>query len=237
MAITLASASSRWINIGSGVATFQNLAAATTSIWVKPASTIGSGSRGVTGFSTGTADTTARCSLEQTSSGWQIVARRLDADSAQIAGGGSVTVGTVYHLVGVTNYAGGHLKLYINGAIVTTTNVAGWTANTSNTTSNKSSLGAEEDGGSSWFDGTIDDARIYTRALSAQEIANLYNARGADSIVNGLVHRWKMNESYPTATASGASSVKDTAGTIHITPTASPVYAEALVRSTRRRRR
>jgi hypothetical protein len=235
MAITLVAASSRWINIGDAVASLKNVAAATGCVWAKPTSLVSSGSRGLIGFSTGTSNTIARFTIEQISGDWQGVARRLDADGASIAAGGTPAVGTLVHVVVVANYAGGHIKLYLDGQIITTTNVGSWTANTSNTNSNKASLGAEEDGGSSYFDGTIDDARVYTRALSAQEIENMFYSRGSDTIVYGLLHRWKMNESYPGATASGTSTVKDTAGTINITPTNSPVYAEGLCRTRHRR--
>lgn len=76
------------------------------------------------------------------------------------------------------------------------------------------------------FDGTIDDARIYSRALSADEIKSIYHSRGADNIVNGLVGRWLMNEKGVGQTATVASSIKDmSSGGNHGSPSGSPVYA------------
>ena len=43
----------------------------------------------------------------------------------------------------------------------------------------------------SYFKGKIDDARIYDKALSADEVLALYNG---EDVPNNLINRWKMNE-------------------------------------------
>jgi len=52
------------------------------------------------------------------------------------------------------------------------------------------------------------DLRVYQRLLSANEILTVYNTRGHDGIVNGLVGRWAYNE-LGESTAAVAGSVRD----------------------------
>lgn len=76
---------------------------------------------------------------------------------------------TWYHLVGT--YDRTNLRLYINGAANGTP--VGATSNIySGTATNRISW----DSGSTYLNGLIDDVRIYNRALSSQEISNLYNS-------------------------------------------------------------
>ncbi len=64
-----------------------------------------------------------------------------------------------------TTYDGASLRLYVNGALVSSTAVSGAMANSS---------GALKIGGNAvwpeWFAGRIDDLRVYNRALSASEL-------------------------------------------------------------------
>ncbi len=45
-----------------------------------------------------------------------------------------------------------------------------------------------------YFNGLLEDMRIYNRVLSAAEIATIYAQRGSDNILYGLLNRWVMNE-------------------------------------------
>ncbi len=47
---------------------------------------------------------------------------------------------------------------------------------------------------------------------------------GIDDIFDGLVNRWLFNEGAEGVAASGSGSVKDTIGTIDLTPANSPTY-------------
>jgi hypothetical protein len=87
------------------------------------------------------------------------------------------------------------------------------------------------------FDGILEDVRIYNRVLSANEALTIYAAQGSDGIVDGLVHRWIMNEGASGTTVSGASSVRDIvdASQLHGTPTGTPVYREDFRTRWRRR--
>ncbi|MBT8428493.1 MAG: LamG domain-containing protein [Gammaproteobacteria bacterium] len=61
------------------------------------------------------------------------------------------------------------------------------------------------------FIGELYDIRIYDRILSAAEILTIYNSRGADSIVYGLLHRWTLDEGADGSTLSGTGVAKDRA--------------------------
>lgn len=73
------------------------------------------------------------------------------------------------HVVGV--WDGTTMYLYINGSQHATT--ASLSGTFGNSGLNKS-IGANQSGGSRWFNGRIDDVRFYNRALSVAEIQQLY---------------------------------------------------------------
>jgi hypothetical protein len=74
-------------------------------------------------------------------------------------------------------------------------------------------------------DGRISDARIYDRALSAAEMETVFALRGRDNIVDGLLHRYLLNEGPPGVASVGAGSNKDVGpGQIDGTPVASPPF-------------
>lgn len=84
--------------------------------------------------------------------------------------------------------------------------------------------------------GSLDDMRVYNRALSVPEIETIYASRGRDKIIDGLIGRWMFLEKSPSITASGTASVKDwTDQNTNGTPEGSPVYSESFVVSSRRR--
>jgi hypothetical protein len=55
--------------------------------------------------------------------------------------------------------------------------------------------------GAQWFNGTIDDPRVYNRALSQAEITSLYNREPFASEMLGLVGWWKLDKDYHVNTA------------------------------------
>ena len=79
----------------------------------------------------------------------------------------TVSAGSWVHLVGV--FDGNNAYLYINGALVSTQNGVSVTYNATNTFT----IG-HGSGNASFVNGSIDDVRVYNRALSAADVSMLY---------------------------------------------------------------
>jgi hypothetical protein len=128
-----------------------------------------------------------------------------------------VTPGVWYHVVGTKTDSGSH-SLYVNGNLVSTS------ARTSAVASGESLyLGGT---GLSSIDGSIDDVRIYNRALSANEIAGLYLATkssvlgsvpGGQTVSGGLIGLWTFDQG--SGTQANDSSSQSNHGTLIGGPT------------------
>ena len=172
--------SNQYINVGSGV---MPTGAYTKSAWIKIAST--SASNNIISSNGGT------CSGHA----FYIPSGHLNAGNCgtwgSVADPASLTVGTWY-FVAVTfdpAVSSGKMILYKNGAAVSSA--------TSVATNTDTSVQIGAYGAANLFNGSIDDARIYNRALSPAEITALYSQYGSgiksDSGENGLLGWWKMN--------------------------------------------
>jgi hypothetical protein len=109
--------------------------------------------------------------------------------SAHIAGSwryfhaGELIKGEWNHVV--ATYDGSQMKIYINGRLAGSYSVSGTiTPNTQVLT-----IGAEPGGGGYVFNGTIDEARIYNRALSEEEIKLLYE-QGIGKFASPVSSNW-----------------------------------------------
>ena len=94
--------------------------------------------------------------------------------SASVASAGLIVTGVWQHVA--YTYDQSAMKLYLNGLPVAT-NVVG--AKTIATSSSTLRLGAVEGNPCCYFNGLIDEASVYNRALSASEIAGIYQAGSA----------------------------------------------------------
>ncbi|HUC01691.1 MAG TPA: LamG-like jellyroll fold domain-containing protein [Candidatus Paceibacterota bacterium] len=90
-------------------------------------------------------------------------------DTRSASGGTTLVNGVWYQLAGT--YNGSTLTTYVNGVLDRQISVSG----TMDSTAYVLDLGKTADGTNANFNGLIDDARVYNRALSAAEIAALYN--------------------------------------------------------------
>ncbi len=86
------------------------------------------------------------------------------------------------------------------------------------------------------WDGDIDDARIYQRALSAEEILTIFTARGTDGIVDGLLSRYHLNEQPPgTVAPVTANFVKDVGPSKNDgDAVGGPIYSDSILRFRRK---
>jgi len=122
------------------------------------------------------------------------------------SGGGGEVVGTfandtLYHVVCTWNGTTEVGEAYLDGAFVTSG--SGYNDNPSS-----GILSLNSRAGSGELVSEFYDVRIYNRVLSAAEIQTMFNARGADGICDGMLHRWKLDELAPGATL-GTNGAKD----------------------------
>jgi len=121
------------------------------------------------------------------------------------------------HLVVTYNSSAGsnNFNTYVDGVLATSLTRTGVVG----TNANALLLGAETDSNVHWFKGTIDDVRVYNRALSADEVADLYqmgtvtvNASTNALNASGLVGQWSFDGKQTVWTSSSAGTTLDTSG-------------------------
>jgi hypothetical protein len=94
------------------------------------------------------------------------------------------SLSTWYYIVQEVDFSNNSIKLFLNGILLTTNNLN--VGNFGLLTNPKLTFGCRNDfniaNWSNWFSGQIDDIAIYNRALTQQEITNLYTASAPPSI-------------------------------------------------------
>lgn len=105
------------------------------------------------------------------------------------ATGGTITTNRWYHVCGV--YNGATMLVYLDGVQVGSTTRSG----TITSSTGVFSFGADYNGttATEFLTGSLEDIRIYGRALSAQEVQTISVLKGADGIANGLIIRLPLN--------------------------------------------
>jgi len=160
-----------------------------------------------------------------------------DAAWHHTAGGDVLGTGVWYHIAGTydKNAAGNNFIIFLNGAARASNRET-----LSILTDPTSALSVGRNGAAlagdnaRYFHGLIDDARVYNRALSANEIKTIYYCAGTDAIVQGLVHRSLLNEKNDGATASGAGTVKELSTYLdHGTASNTPTYRNTVLKTRR----
>lgn len=103
------------------------------------------------------------------------------ADAYRTAGGYDLTPGRYHHLVLVNDYTGGTLKLYANGTLNGSANgpTQEYNPSLTGTAGNIGISKAQVDGGGqavySYFQGNVPAVKLYSKALSADEVRNNYS--------------------------------------------------------------
>ena len=142
-----------------------------------------------------------------------------NAIAVYVSSGGTIIDDNNWHNVIVT-YDGSSsatgIKIYIDGTVQTTTN-PGYTLSATVVPAVNWKIATRQS--ESIFGGSIDDVRIYNRALSAAEVTDLYNqgtvtANASTNALNanGLVGQWSFDGKQTVWTSSSAATTLDTSG-------------------------
>jgi hypothetical protein len=119
-----------------------------------------------------------------------------------------------HHVVAVWNSSG--QKIYVDG-VVSGTDSNNQSFNAAYSGSLK--IGMDYDGTSSPFKGSLDEVRIYNRALSADEVAKLYKTTAPDDPDTGLVGYWPFDGNDISGTTAYDRSTGGNNGTLTNGPT------------------
>jgi len=136
---------------------------------------------------------------------------RLELDSAgnyQETTASNLTASTWYHVVGVYDSTSQTAKIYING-VEASSSTTGTIPSSIGDDSGRFHIGAEDSTttATNFYDGIIDEARVYNRALSPAEVARLY------SWAPGPIAHYKLDEN--TGSTTYNSSGNGTTGTLY----------------------
>lgn len=171
-----------FVNLGSDLSILNSVPATTVSCWIKPGSTLASGSfRELVSLSVGStsATNTSRIAVSLQGDGTAgdifVGGRSTDTEAQKnVIANASLSVGTWHHVVAVLDFTGNSIKVYVNGTLSATNAAAGFASATTPSTSSRScALGAQDTGDSNYYHGLMDEVQVYNRALSAAEIATL----------------------------------------------------------------
>lgn len=91
--------------------------------------------------------------------------------NSQVAGG-TGTVGQWHHIAGVYDSSAGKLRVYLDGVKVGEVTAGG----TATDTDGDFSLGRNGSAGNTYFDGVLDEAAVFNRALTDAEILSIFKA-------------------------------------------------------------
>lgn len=130
----------------------------------------------------------------------------LDCDWGKSGGNtmdvGALTLNALHHIVSTWNTTSGASSCY-KDAVLEDTN-----SDRDSVTNDILHFG-DRTGTNDPLDGELYDVRIYDRVLEAAEVETIYNARGGDGIVYGLLYRWLMDEEEEGNSFSTDGEIKD----------------------------
>lgn len=185
--------------------------------WIKLAAT----GRDHVIFDSGTQSTRWIIQIESTNNKIDFVERDI-ADNLSSTG---LVAEQWYHIVVIKNGDGAsNLSFYLNGQSDGVASVGSVT-----TPSGEKRIGIWTESASNPFYGLMDDFRVYNRALSGQEVLNLYNSSGEalgilntahrNTLTNGLVGYWSFDGPMVSGTIARDSSPYNNNGTLTNGPT------------------
>ena len=173
--------------VNSGITDYSDI---TVEAWINPNTVSSRG--GIFGFNY------FRTTLSQLNNSirWNITNSAGSARTISYAG---ITSGSWYHAVGTYNSSTNSMKLYVNGILQASDTVVG----TKDSDQPFYGIGRHTESVSGWqnfyFNGLIDEVRVYNRALSADEVKQHYDQTKRNLVINNPsgtppVGWWKMDE-------------------------------------------
>jgi len=220
--------STQWINLGTDLALLRNVSGMSLMAWIKPNVVVGQHLilAVAIGPPPGTSGS-SRASIELSGTPITLFVRNADGDVAFTASAGTAVANEWQHVGFSFNCDSKAIVIYRNGASVGTATATGLTGVvTSDTNSKNAAIGSQDDGSSAFFDGSIEDARVYGRVLSEAEFLTIFTSKGKDGILPGLQGRWHMSELGEGVTSTRVADLSNSG--ISGTPTASPVYTAGI---------
>lgn len=170
---------------------------------------------------------------------FNIVCRAQDSDASTTFSSANDTapIGTRTFVVVTVDYVTRTGTIYKNGQILALGTGGSLTpGNTDNTNGKVGAIGSEDEGSLEWFDGRIEDARVYSRVLTADEVQTMYECEGVDGIVFGLQQRYELQSGFEgqaaTAVSAQDSAQQQLNGSVI---NGSPTYRESIGPTFRRR--
>jgi hypothetical protein len=249
------------IRIGTNIPSLNNVAGASIACWIRPrtippgpgpdsdkyspmASSVGPPTGGLNG--------TSRIEIEVQSNDTgtlahlNIVSHITDTDpsSTVSSADGTVLAGQTIHAVVTADFNARLANIYKNGVLIASGILVNGTAgNTSATNGKVGAIGSEDDSqpfsdAGEFFDGHIEDARLYSRVLTADEVQTLYECQGIDGIVFGLQQRYELQDNAANINVSNSSPADSAQQQLNgnVPPgNGSPTYQESIAPTYRRR--
>lgn len=120
----------------------------------------------------------------------------------------SLNFGQWYYVTAVIATGANNCKLYADGAFIMSTTIPDICDSRLEIDLGVNSNGPGHTSQDQGYQGYLQDARIYNRALTQGEITTIYSLKGLDNITNGLVARWRLDEGISGSTVT-TSTVKD----------------------------
>ena len=170
-----------YVDLGADRPWINNSSVATLSAWINPDTT--SGTHDILGVTTnqGGGSSASRISLVRAGDDIRVFTRTMDdsSDSTSITTTTSpLTAGQWHHVTATIDYASDvdNIRIYVDGQLEGTFSHNFTLDAIPNTNSDNATIGANEGGGSGFFDGRVDEARISDQMRSADWVSAQYAA-------------------------------------------------------------
>jgi hypothetical protein len=166
----------QYIALPNNNAALQNTNSVSVEAWIYPTATISS-TQYIIGYTINGNTTTERMSMRVASTNALRCEIFMPDGSTAVNSNVSniITPNAWNHVACVFNYSNARMTLMVNGQTVNYPGKTYTQGTTSNTTSDRSAIGARPDGGGSYFAGVIDDVRVFGYERSVDQIMWDYN--------------------------------------------------------------